>query len=122
MVNNPLAKLWVGRCNIYEYQEKIDPDTFQSKGELVQVVSEEPCRLSQTHVAHNFSELVSIDKGAPYIEQLIVMFIRPDLDIKAGSIIEITQHGRTEKYKRSSKPAVYTNHQEIVLELFEDHA
>ena len=51
-----------------------------------------------------------------------MLFIRPDLEIKEGSVIEITQNGVTNRYKRASKPAVYTRHQEVALELYEDNA
>lgn len=117
MVNNPLASLWHGRATISEYKEVIDPNTFQTKHTLVPVVTDEPCRLS-----HGRETTVDIASGAPYITQTIVLFIRPDLVIKEGSVIEITQNSLTNKYKRASKPAVYTNHQEIALELYEDNA
>lgn len=121
VTTNPLAILWVGRCSIYEYQDVTDPDTFQTTQELVAVVTDEPCRLSQNYVSHTTADLVGVN-GVPSVENLIVLFIRPDLEIKAGSVIEVTQHGISERYKRSSKPAVYSNHQEIVLELYEDYA
>lgn len=121
MVTNPLAALWIGRCSIYEYQDVTDPDTFQTTQELVAVVADEPCRLSQNYVSHTPTDLVS-GGSVPSLEQIIVLFIRPDLEIKPGSVIEVTQRGRTNKYHRSSEPAIYSNHQEIVLELYEDHA
>lgn len=119
---SPLSILWDGLCTIYEYREETDPDTFQTNYGLVSVVVDEPCRLSQSRVAHNQSEVTYTRDGAPYVDQLTVLFIRPELDINAGSVIEVTQHGRTVKYKRSSEPAIYSNHQEIVLELYEDNA
>lgn len=122
MVKNPLSVLWIGRCTVYEYKEVTNPDTWQTQHTLEAVATDEPCRLSQNYVSHTPDDLVRVNNGAPVLEQLIVLFIRPDLEIKEGSVIEVTQHGRTAKYKRSSKPAVYTNHQEIVLELYEDYA
>jgi len=65
---------------------------------------------------------VDINNAAPYLNQTITLFIRPDLPIKEGSIIEVTQHNVTTKYKRSSKPAVHSQHQEVLLELYEDKA
>jgi hypothetical protein len=56
------------------------------------------------------------------MSQFTILFIRPDLEINPGSIIEVTQNGRTTKYKRSGKPAVYTYHQEIRLTLYEEYA
>lgn len=117
MVENPLSLLWIGRCNIFQYQEVTDPETFQTSHKLVAVVTDEPCRLS-----HSRESTIDINKAAPYVDQTIMLFIRPDLVIKEGSVIEVTQHGVTTKYKRASKPAIYTNHQEVVLDLYEDKA
>lgn len=117
MVENPLAVLWTGKCTIYEYQDVTDPLTYQTTQKLVPILEDEPCRLS-----YNREQSTNIANGAAVVSQSITLFIRPDLTIKAGSVIEITQNGVTEKYKGSGKPAVYRNHQEIVLELYEDNA
>lgn len=117
MVNNPLEILWEGRATIYEYQDVTDPETYQTKHELMAVATNEKCRLS-----HRREYTVVIDNGAPIVNQLIILFIRPDLIIKEGSVIEVTQNGVTNKYKRASKSAIYTNHQEVTLELYEDKA
>ena len=116
-MSNPLALLWIGKATIYEYQETTDSETWETTHGLVPMVVDEPCRLS-----HKQETTANIANGAPSVTQSIVLFIRPDLVIKEGSVIEITQHGVTEKYKRASKPSVYTNHQEVTLELYEDNA
>lgn len=116
-MSNPLAQLWIGKATIYEYKEVIDGVTFQSTHELVPIVENEPCRLS-----HKQEPTVNITDGTPSISQSIVLFIRPDLEIKEGSVIEIRQHFVTNRYKRASKPAIYTNHQEVTLELYKDKA
>ena len=117
MAVNPLATLWVGRATIYEYQDITDPTTFQTTQQEVAVLNNEPCRLS-----YNREQSTDIQSGAAVVSQSITLFIRPDLVIKPGSVIEITQHGVTEKYKGSGKPSVYCNHQEIALELYEENA
>lgn len=117
MVKNPLAALWVGKCTIYEFQDITDSETFQTTQQEVPVLINEPCRLS-----YNREQATNISSGAAVVSQSITLFIRPDLVIKPGSVIEITQHGVTEKYKGSGQPAVYCNHQEIVLQLYEDKA
>ena len=117
MVSNPLSILWVGKCTISEYKDVIDPNTFQTKQKLSPMVTDEPCRLS-----HSRENTVSVVDGVPYVAQTTLLFIRPDITIKEGSVIEVTQNGVTNKYKRASKPAVYSNHQEIALELYEDNA
>ena len=117
MVTNPLSILWVGRCTIYEYQDVTDTETWQTTQREVAVLENEPCRVS-----FNREQSTDITNGAAVVSQSITLFIRPDLVIKPGSVIEITQNGVTDKYKGSGKPAVYSNHQEIVLELYEDNA
>ena len=112
---NPLKSLWIGKCTIFEYQTTKDEITKQSTQKQVPVVVDEPCKVS-----YNREHATNISSGAAVISQSITLFIRPDLEVKPGSVIEVTQHGKTTKYKGSSKSAVYTNHQEIVLELFED--
>lgn len=114
---NPLAILWTGRCTIYEYQDITDPETYQTTQREVPVLVDEPCRLS-----YNYEQATNIQSGAAVVSQSITLFIRPDLEIKPGSVIEITQNNVTERYNGSGKPAVYTNHQEIILQLYEDNA
>lgn len=121
MVKNPLSILWVGKCTIYEYQETTDPDTWQTTFTLSPVIKDEPCRVSYGQASYQ-SDPVTINNGVPYVTQTIVLFIRPDLTIKEGSVIEVTQYGVTTKYKRASKPAVHSQHQEVILELYEENA
>jgi hypothetical protein len=113
---NPLKSLWIGKCTIFEYATTTDPYTHQSTQKQVPVVVDEPCKVS-----YNREHATNISSGAAVISQSITLFIRPDLEVKPGSVIEVTQHGKTTKYKGSSKSAVYTNHQEIVLDLYEDN-
>lgn len=117
MVTNPLSALWIGKCTVYEYQSVTDPNTFQTTQKEVAVLVDEPCRLSYRH-----EQATNITSGAAVVSQSITLFIRPDLVINPGSVIEITQHGVTTKYKGSGQPAIYSNHQEIILQLYEDNA
>ena len=117
MVTNPLTLLWTGKCTIYEYHDVIDYETWQTTQKEVPVLENEPCRLS-----YNKEQATNISSGAAVVSQSITLFIRPDLVIKPGSVIEITQHGVTERYKGSGQPAVYCNHQEIILQLYEENA
>lgn len=117
MVNNPLALLWKGRCTIWEYEDVTDSYTHQTTQEPVIVVEDEPCRIS-----FNSEPVTDLGEGVAKMSQFTVLFIRPGLEIEPGSIIEVTQNGVTTKYQRSGKPAIYTNHQEIYLTLYEDYA
>lgn len=114
---NPLKSLWIGKCTIYEYMDVTDPFTYQTTQKLTPVLENEPCRLSYNH-----EQSTNMKSGAAVVSQSITLFIRPDLVVNPGSVIEVTQHGYTERYKGSGKPAVYSNHQQIILELYEDNA
>lgn len=114
---NPLARLWTGRATIYEYKDDVDPITHQTTQKETVVLSDEPCRMS-----YNYEQSTNMQSGAAVVSQSIRLFIRPDLKINPGSVIEITQHGVTQKYKGSGSPAVYCNHQEITLELYDNEA
>lgn len=114
---NPLSVLWVGKCTVYEYKDVTDPVTYQTTQQEVPVIENEPCRMS-----YNYEQSTNMQSGAAVVSQSIKLFIRPDLKINPGSVIEITQHGVTQKYKGSGSPAVYCNHQEIMLELYDNEA
>lgn len=115
--SNPLSILWKGRCTVWEFEDVTDPDTYQTSQREVVVVENEPCRVSFSSEA-----VTNPTTGVAEMSQFTVLFIRPDLEIDPGSVIEVTQNGKTTKYRRSGKPAVYTNHQEIRLTLYEDYA
>lgn len=120
--NNPLEVLWVGKATIYEYKPITDPETYQTKYKLVPIATDEKCRVSYGQTTYSRADTSNVREGVPYINQTITLFIRPDLIVKEGSVIEVTQHGVTTKYKRASKPAIHSKHQEILLELYEDEA
>lgn len=117
MKTNPLATIWIGRATVYRYKDTVDPETFQSTQILEPVLVDEPCRIS-----YRQEQATNIRSGAAVISQSITLFIRPDLEIKPGSVIDVTQHDVTTRFKGSSKAALYSNHQQIVLELYEENA
>ena len=117
MLATAIKKLWTGKCTIYEYEDEVHPNTYQTTQKMIVVLSDEPCRLSYNH-----EQATNIQSGAAVVSQSITLFIRPDLVINPGSVIEITQNGVTERYKGSGQPAIYSNHQQIILQLYEDNA
>ncbi|MDD3020945.1 MAG: hypothetical protein PHX61_08225 [Alphaproteobacteria bacterium] len=67
----------------------------------------------------SFETLTSTDQGdTSAVTQSVKLFCDPALEIPAGSKISITHAGRTVDYSRSGEPGIYTDHQEIPLELF----
>ena len=104
-----------GRATVIEYQN-IKDEWGMTNFQEVTVLEDQPCKLS-------FETLTS-STGDPVatVSQSVKLFISPDVVIKAGSKIIVTQHGRTTEYSNSGVPAVYPTHQEIMLTLFEGWA
>ena len=76
-----------------------------------------PCRLSFKTI----NSTNQTDTGAA-VTQTVKVFLAPEIKVKPGSKLTITQNDVTTEYKASGKPAFYSTHQEIVLELFEGWA
>lgn len=109
-----LMSLWTGRMTVTVREQVKNEETKQMEFAEKNVIENAPCRLSYSAAAP-----VRDSGGAPEIGQTVKIFCAPAPDIPEGSKIVIEQNGRTAAYKRSGTPAVYTNHQEITLELFE---
>lgn len=112
-----IESMYDGACTIYATEHVTDPVTHVTSPERVAQCENKPCHLS-------FESINSAQDGggAAIISQAVKLFCAPDLDIKPGSVIEVTQNGRTDKYKRSGKSAVYATHQEISLVLSDKYA
>lgn len=117
-VGTAIRSMWIGRCTVYNYQDVFNPETHQTTHELVATCHDEPCRVSYQR---EFTKPSYVENGVASAMQRITLIIRPDLCIDAGSVIEVTQRGITSKYKRASAPMIYTNHQEVWLEIYEDY-
>lgn len=105
---------YIGKCTIAEYQPITNPITKTTKHAPVDVLIDQPCRLS-------FKTITTANEtgAASTVIQITKLFIAPEIDIKPGSRITVTQNGITTEYKNSGKPAVYSSHQEVILELFD---
>ena len=116
MVRSALERLYKGTCTIAEFQSVKDPVTKITSKQEVNVLTNHPCRLS-------FKNISSTSAGdAATVNQIVTLFIAPEIVIKAGSKITVTQNGVTTAYTRSGQPAVYSNHQEVILQLFKGWA
>lgn len=99
-------------CTIKEFQSVKNPVTKQTKKQEIVLLENQPCRLSYQNVkSANKTEANAI------VQQVIKLFIAPEIEIKEGSRIFIEHEGRTTEFKHSGKPAIYSSHQEIILEL-----
>lgn len=111
-----IERLYTGLCDIIDQQEIFDPETKQTSFESVTVAQKQPCRLSYSNISQ------AVQGNAAAIQQVIKLFIAPEVVVKAGARVDVTQNGRTTSYKAAGQPAIYSNHKEIVLELAGDYA
>lgn len=111
-----VESLYDGICTVIEYQEFKKENKSTGHKEVV-VLEKQPCRLSFSTITDT-----STSDTASHLVQTVKVFLAPELAIKAGSKLDITQNGVTTSYKSSGVPAVYQTHQEIVLELFKGWA
>lgn len=102
-----------GKATVTEHRKVEDTDTKLVSHEDMVVLEGQPCRLSFSKVAGTEG-----DGRAVKTAQVAKLFISPDVCIKPGSRITVTQNGVTADYTYSGVPAVYSTHQEIVLELY----
>lgn len=103
-----------GIAVVTEHRKVTDKRSKLTNYEDIIVLEDIPCKLSfkTIHTASQGESSVSVS-------QTTKLFLSPDIVIKAGSKITVTQSGVTMDYTYSGVPAVYDTHQEIELQLFE---
>lgn len=112
-----MESLYDGTCTITEHQ-KIKKENKSTGFEDVVVLENEPCRLSFKTI-NNTNQT---DTAANNVVQITKVFLSPEIQVKPGSKMTVTQNDVTTDYKSSGEPAFYSTHQEIVLELFKGWA
>lgn len=111
-VRKALEKGYTGTFTVTEHQKITKPNHTTGFADVV-VLENQPCRLS-------FSSSPSVKDGdVPEIGQTVKLFFAPEIDVKEGSKVTVTQNGVTTEYKRSGTVAVYPTHKEIIMELFD---
>lgn len=114
-VRKALERGYDGTFTVTEYQKIIKPNHTTGFSEVI-VVENQPCRLSFS------SSPASSEGDVSTINQTVKLFFAPEIKVKEGSKITVTQNGVTADYKCSGVPAVYSSHVEIILELFKGWA
>lgn len=109
-----IESTYEGILTVTEHRRVTDENTKLTDYRDVVVLENQSCHLS-------FETLNSAvqSESAAAVTQTTKLFVSPDVVIKAGSKITVTQAGVTTDYTYSGIPAVYDTHQEIILELFE---
>lgn len=105
-----LELMYQGKCTIV-VQRTVQKANKATGTEEETVCKDQPCRLSYS----SFPTSTPGD-GILKVNQLVKLFLAPEIEVPAGAKISVTQSGRTEVYFRGSQPAVYDTHQEINLE------
>ena len=110
-----LERMYQGRATVIEYQ-KVKDEWGMTNFQEVTVLEDQPCKLS-------FETLTS-STGDPVaaVSQTVKLFLSPDVEIPAGCKIVVTRFNDLERqftYSKSGEAGVFTNHQEIMLTLFE---
>ena len=107
-----VESLYDGICTISEYTKIKKENKSTAFGEIV-ILENQPCRMSfKTVNPTNQTDTVGV------VTQAITVYMSPDILVKPGSKLTITQNGVTSEYQCSGKSAIYSTHQEIPLELF----
>jgi len=111
-----IQSLWTGVCNIFGFKDVEDKYGATTHAEVT-LFENLPCRLSFKNISQT-----SQTESFAVSSQVVKLFIAPEVYVPPGSVVEVTQNGITRKYKHSGISAVYTNHQEIVLEAYKGSA
>lgn len=111
-----IEQTYVGRCMVTERKKVKRPNSSTGFEEVV-VLEGQPCLMIYKTVSS-----ASAPEPAAAINQGTVLLIAPEVEIKPGSKITLSQNGVTADYARSGIPAVFSTHQEINLESFKEYA
>ncbi len=112
-----IESLYDGKCSIIEYR-KVKKANKTTGFEEVVVLEGQPCRLSFGSTANT----TPTDNGVSSVTQTVKVFLAPEIEVKPGSKLTISQNGVMTDYKNSGKAAIYSTHQEIDLEIFKGWA
>ena len=114
MVGRALRSLWKGACDVVVQEKHKDSDTKRMVSEEKTIVTASPCRLSFETVT-----AAGENDHATQLAQGVKLFLGREILVPEGSKLIVTQNGVTTSYRQSGPPAVYSDHQELRLELAE---
>lgn len=112
-----IESMYEGTCTITEHK-KVQKDNKSTGFQDVIVQEDIPCRLSFKTINNTNPN----ENAASALVQVTEVFLAPEIVVKPGSKLTITQNGVTTDYKSSGIPATYSTHQEIVVEIFKGWA
>jgi hypothetical protein len=101
-------------CSISGYVSVKDEETGITSKVEKNISDGIPCRLS-----YEKTDTANQQTGAAERTLVTKLFLAPETEVKAGSKITITSNGVTRAYCMSGEPAIYADHQEVMLQMFE---
>lgn len=116
MVRAAIESLYDGTATVKVLETaKIDPKTGRPT-RTERTILNVPCRLS-------YGQIPATEQttGIATMAQTVKLFCAPDINIPAGSDVEVKHRGRVLTFRSSGVPAVYDSHQEVTLEHKERH-
>lgn len=109
-----IERMYRGKLTLYEWELVTDPISHVSSEKEIIVVEDQPCLLSHSSTAPTTSS-----EGVPSVIKTTKIFLSPEVAIKEGSKLVVTQDGVTNTYERSGIPSVYPTHQEVTVNVIE---
>ncbi len=105
-----IESLYDCTCNISGYEDYKDPVTKATKQVSKVKYKDQSCKVSKQSLSKN-NQTDTVNQ----VTYEIKLFIAPELEIKQGDIIEVTNKYRVKEIYKSGEGFPYTNHQEIIL-------
>ena len=112
-----IESLYEDTCTVTEKKKVTDPITKLTKTEDVEVLKNQPCKLSFSSV-----KAAGENSNVATVSQIVKLFISPDVSIKPGSKIAVTHLRKVTEYASSGQEANFSTHKEIVLNLYKEYA
>lgn len=116
-VRKAIEQTYSGLCNIVEKQDSKNEYGITTDKDVV-VYKNVPCKLSFQSSNSYFSAKSAKRNGYnSALSQSIKLFLAPEIEVRAGSRVVVTQNGENYEYNQSGEPSKFETHQEIRLEL-----
>lgn len=115
MMQELQKELYTDRCTIHNLTDVTDPEshiTYQTDEQYIVNYSNIPCLL----VVRTSTEM-GLEYYQPKVKEVVKLFLDSKYKIKNGSKVIVTKQGITRTYMYSGESRLYSNHQEIFLEL-----
>lgn len=105
-----IESLYDCTCNISGYEDYKDPITKATKPVPKEKCINQPCKVSRQSLSKN-NQTDTVNK----LTYEIKLFIAPEIEIKQGDVIEISNKLGAKEIYNAGEGFSYTNHQEVIL-------